>query len=242
MSNRIAKQLIYGTFYLVVWGVVIGGIYFIFIHKPPVSPPAIACSVDCLPIGAVPLSVDGPLRYFATDPQHATFLARILNTNVNYAARQFDYAITFYDAENATSGSLVGQSFIYSGEEKFVIIPNQPLATTFDHAAVEVKNVHWVPADAMGAAPQFSFRNLASSRSGATVSVSGKILNQDVVILKHVLIVAVFRGVDGQPIGASQTEVDDLSPEQPTDFSIIYPAVTGLDPSNDQVFAYAVKG
>ncbi len=57
----------------------------------------------------------------------------------------------------------------------------------------------------------------------------------------HILVVAVFYGANGVPMGASQTVIDSIAPNETRDFSVVYPATPGLDPSLTKAFAYVLR-
>src|SRR6266481_4062750 len=209
MSTRRAKQLLYGTFYAIIWGVFFTIIYFIFLRQPPAPVLAIPCAVDCLPMGATPFATQGDISAFTTSAGHVTFLASIANSNSNYGAASFNYSFNLYDATGASLGSVTGQSFIYPGEQKYIIDPNVSVPAGFDHATFAFSGVQWVSSDAIGFAPQFTFQNIMPRAASGTIAVGGEIVNNDVAVLHRVDVVTIFTGSSGAPIGASETEVNE---------------------------------
>lgn len=239
MSTRRAKQLIYGAFYAILWILFFWGIYAIFI-RPSASNPVACQGTGCTPTSAGPIVVEGLVNSFVTSPGHYTFLAEVANPNANQAAQSFDYAFNLYDASNTLIASFPGQSFLYPSEIKYLVLPNEILSSPVARAEFTVKNPVWMSSTEK--VPQFSFPNLQTASASTTVAVNGKIVNSDVFSFAPVTIVAIFKDSNGNPVGASQTQVDSLAPGAAANFSIMYPALPNVSPSNYQVFAYGVKG
>ena len=96
-------------------------------------------------------------------------------------------------------------------------------------------NVQWAASSTTGGVPQFAFQNVQAGVGSTTVSVSGQIVNDDVASFGSVLIIVVFKDDGGNPIGASQTEINDLAPGTTQNFTVIYPAVPGINPANNEI-------
>jgi len=242
MSARRAKQLIYGVFYGLCWIIFFYGVYAIFLRPVISLPTAPACGEFCVPEGVKPIAPQGSVMSFTTSPGHYTFLAQIANVNSGYAAAGFDYTFTAYDASGTPLQSFAGQSFIYASEIKYLVDPNEIVAKPIDHMGLIITNVRWISGSALGIVPDFTFQNMEIGSSSSTVSVGGEIANKDIVSFAHVYIVGIWKGPDGTPIGASETKIDGLGAGTTADFSVIYPAVPGIDPASNQVFAYGLKG
>jgi len=237
MSTRRAKQFIYGAFYAVIWILVIWIGYSWFAKPAPSS----VCTLDCGAANAQAVAA-GSLENFMTSPGHVTFLEQLTNPNAALAAQTLDYSVDIYNASDTLIYSIPGQTFLYPGEVKYVVLPNQILGQPFDHAVFTVKDVQWVTASNVGgAAPKFSFQNIQGVVASATVSVSGQIKNGDVSSFASILVVTIFKAADGTPIGASQTEIDNFSANATQNFTVIYPNVPGIDPTKNQVYAYALR-
>jgi hypothetical protein len=239
MSTRTAKQLIYGTLYVVIWVAVVWGGYKIFARPAP--PP-------------LPAPTNQPIQILSTQaftaaPGYDTFLAKIANINSSTAAWSFDYAFNTYDASGTLIASYPGESFAYPNEVKYLVLVNQVVASSVVNfnLTIPTTTTNWVASSSYGALPQLAVEGVltrvaSSSVHGAgTVTASGELLNNDTVTFNAVFIVAVFKDASGAPIGASQTEVANIAPGQAVPFSVIYPAVVGINPAATEVEAYAYR-
>jgi hypothetical protein len=237
MSPRRAKQIIYGTFYAVVWFLIIGGIYYIFI-KPALTPPP-CTGPSCGTETAEPL-VTSTVWTFSGGSGSATYLAKITDLNSDFGAPGLDYNFDFEDASGTVIETIPGTSFIYPNQIKYILAPNKA-SVNQPNLALDLSNVQWVVSSSMGAAPQFTFGNIATQNNGATVAITGQVTNDDVAAFDKVLIIAIFKDASGNPIGASQTEVDQFAPNTTENFSVIYPAAPGINPANNELEAYALR-
>lgn len=241
MSTRRAKQLIYGALYVVVFGLIGAACYGVVLLMAPKVPVAAPCTENCIPSGVGPI-VTSTVTTFVTSPQHYTFLEQIANTDSDYTAEYFTYSFDIYDASGTVIQSVPGTSFLYAGQTKFIVAPNVTVADPGVATGFSIDNVYWVASSTLGEIPQFSVQNTQSSETTSTVTVSGQITNQTIAAFQYVLVDVVFKGPSGSPVGATQTELNGLQPGQTVDFSVFYPANGSIDPSNNEVFVYGIRG
>lgn len=241
MSTRRAKQIIYGAFYLVFLALICAAIYGIFRLVSPAAPAVASCTSDCMPVGAGSIATSS-VQTFITSPGHYTFLEQIANTNEDYAAEYFDYAVDFYDASGTVIQSIPGSSFVYGAQTKYLVVPNQTVADPGVATGFTVSNVYWVASSTLGALPQFNVQNLQTGMTSTTASVSGQITNTAIATFQYVFVDVIFAGPDGSPVGATQTELNDVGPDQTVNFSASYPANAAINPANHQVLVYGIKG
>jgi hypothetical protein len=237
MSTRRAKQIIYGTFYGLIWLAVLAGIYYIFI-KPALTPPP-CTGPACGSASAQPLATS-TVWTFSAGPQSDTYLAQVTNLNANFGASGFDYNFDFENASGSVVETIPGSSIIYPNQIKYIVAPNeQPVAEP--NLSLDLSNVQWVQSSSIGSVPQFAFENIETQTNSSTVSISGQVTNNDIAAFGEVLIVAVFKDASGNPIGASQTEIDNFAANSTQSFSVIYPAAPGINPANNELEAYALR-
>jgi hypothetical protein len=245
MSTRTAKQLIYGTLYILIFLAICGGIYFLFIH------PFVGASVaQCTPSTCTPTSTAAILASlvatFTTSPQHDTFLGQIVNSNPDFGAQLINYEVDLYDASDTILQSIPGQSFVYANQNKYLVIPNVVIAQPFDHAALNITSVSWLASSTLGAVPmvaqgQFALQNIQANSASTTVSVGGQLTNSGIGSFAQVMVVVLFKDVNGDPIGASQTELDNVTGGETVNFSVIYPNESTIDPALNEILIYAIR-
>jgi hypothetical protein len=187
----------------------------------------------------------GGVQSFVTSLGHYTFLAQIANANTDFGARSVGYSIDLYGGASSTLiASIPGQSFIYGGEVKYLLVPNLLVSTPFTNASLTIMNANiaWITSSTMGGVPQFVVQNLGPGPlSSSTVSVNGELTDNDASAFSNILIVGVFKDVNGNVIGASQTELDGIAPNQTETFSVSYPVTPDIDPSLTELYAYALR-
>jgi hypothetical protein len=255
MNLRRTKQFIYGALYAIIWFGICAAVYARYLSPAPSCFDNIQnqgelgvdcggpCATVCIPKDIHAISPLGAPSIFFSSPGHYTLLAEVANTNPGFAARSFDYHFDLYDASGNIFASIPGKSFAYSGEVKYLIAPNLAIATSVDHTALVVSNPDWVAAAALGLVPQFKnplpvMGNLFSS---STITVKGRLVNGDISVFTNILIIGIFRGANGNPLGASQTIIDRLGPNETQDFSVMYPSGQAIDPLQTQFYAYALR-
>ncbi len=274
MTMRRAKQLIYGTLYLIILAGIVWGVRTLF-FRPVAScfdglqdqgeagvdcggPCAKLCTpaafADIAVLGNV--SVFNPYPHLSSLPQHYAVLARVANPNAEFGTENFSYTFNLYDAAGNLLQSLPGQSFIYAGEVKYLIAPNVAVGGVVDHATLAVAPLatsSWTPTSSMGTVPQFGnpLAITGSSVSSSTapgggagagmLAVTGRITDADASVFANILIVAIFYDDAGNPVGASETTLDGIVPNQTENFSVAYPAVPGIVPALTKAYAYALR-
>ncbi len=245
MSIRRAKQLIYGTLFLLIALAVCGGAYLLFIHPFASAPVAVCTPGTCAPTGTAPL-IAGPVLTFVTSPGHYTFLAQATNQNAGYGAQVLDYEIDLDDASGTVLRSIPGESFIYPSQSKYLAALNQTVAQPFDHAALVFTGVSWLSSSTIGAIPavaagQFALQNIQASTSPVGISVGGQLINTGVASYGQVVVMVIFDDGAGNPIGVSQTELEGVAAGTTNDFSVLYPAEPNINPGHDQILVYALR-
>ena len=238
---RRGKQVIYGFIYLVFWCAVAAAIYFLFFRPGP--PAAVTCGNRCVPTSTRPLAALGNVFMFTTGSGSATLLAQVENPNTIAAAKNFAYQFDLLDASGSLVQTISAESFAYAGDVNYLLAPNQSIATSAVQASLTIGSTTWASPSVVGAVPALSLQNVATGggTDGAPLAVTGEIVDQDVSSFNHLLIVAIFNDANGTSVGASQTELDSIAPNQMENFSITYPAVPNADPSRTQLFAYALR-
>ena len=233
MSLRTAKQIIYGAFYLIFLGAVISTAYF-FLLKPEPScfdnkqtqnekgvDCGGICSKECLPQGLRPLELVDRILTFKTSPGKISALARVGNPNQEHAAKSFSYSFVFYNSGREEIKSFSGRSFIYAGEAKYVLLPNVEPGADFSRLEFHSGDYDWVAEEFYGEAPILEISGVGAKIDGRSIVVEGRILNNDTIAVSEVTLLAIMRNNQGNIVGASQTEIDGVFPNETKSFSII---------------------
>ena len=241
MSTRRAKQIVYGMFYIVLWAAFIAVIWFAVRLLAPSAPAPVPCTPStCAPTSTAPISVS-PVTTFLSSPGHYTFLAQIQDTNQDYAVSYFDYSIDLEDSSGTVLQSIPENSFIYAGQTKYLVVPNVAVPQAPVSVVLSVKDAYWAATSTLGSIPAFTTENLTAGTTSSTVSVGGEITNANLSVTRYVFVDVIFVGTDGSPVGASQTELNNVAPDQTVGFSVSYPQTGSIDPTKSQVVVYGLK-
>lgn len=266
MTTRHAKQVIYGALYLLIFAGIVAGIYYAFFYIRPSCFDNIqnqgeagvdcggTCAKVCIPTNLSTISVLGNgVQVFNIFPAHSLLpihyglLAQVANVNAGYASPDFGYRFDLYDASGTVFQSVSGHSFLYGSEVKYLAVPNVAATAPVGHAALVIENPTWVPAGAMGLIPLFGNGRGAPlpitdvAVTSSTVTVSGALTDRDIATFTNVLVVAIFYDASGNPIGASQTVIDSITPNETRNFSVMYPWMPNINPALTKAFAYALR-
>ena len=246
MSTRRAKQLIYGTFYFLIVLVVCAGVYFVFVAPFITASTPVTCTPStCAPTSTAPIAAS-IVSTFVTSPGHDTFLAQLQNADADYGASLINYELDFDNASDTVIQSISGQSFVYPSQNKYILLPNETSPATYDHMVLVVTSAEWLASGTIGIDPGigpggFALQNIQASVASTTVSVGGQIVNTGVASYAQVIVMALFKDGGGNIIGVSQTELDNVSAGATNNFSVIYPAVSNINPAVSQILVYALR-
>lgn len=254
MDRRLRKQMLYGTFYVCVLLIIVIGFYFLFLQPAPSCFDNVQnqgelgidcggpCAEICLPQGLKQIEQVDRISAFEPDSAHVSLLVRVNNPNIDYASKNFTYTFALYDNQNKLVKSFSGDSYIYGGEVKYLFLPNLALSrSSFDRTELSIKTTEWIPATQFKGPPQILAQSVRTSISGNDLTVDGQVVNSDTSVFPKVLIIAVFRGQYDQSAGVSQTEIENLVPNETRQFSIFYPAIENVDLSGTKLFIYAQR-
>jgi len=257
MASRVQKQIFYGIFYLALFAILYSIFYILFLKPAPTCSDNIQnqseqgidcggpCAKICIPQSVKQISVNFSL-FFVLGNSHVSLLAKVTNLNQDYASRNFAYKFSLYDSSGAAIQSFSGESFIYAGEAgKYILLPNVSLSgasgAKISRADFKIQDSGWVPASDFRGPPALAISGTNTNASGTGIAVGGYVTNKDTVEFGRVTVVAVFYGKLGQPTGASETELDNLSPNELRTFSIVNPPIADVDISKTEFRAYGLR-
>ena len=249
--NRRLKQLIYGSIYLAIFLALVLWIYFSFFHNPPTCFDSIknqdeegvdcggSCLEICLPNQFGTIEIVDRVRILRIDDEHVSILVKIQNNNLDFAAESFNYTLSILDSKDKVVTPIFGTSYIYHGEVKYIAAPNIRISPTIAaRATFEISNPKWILGEKLSK-PDVSIQNHRTSLLGNEVKVEGSLISHDPAILKNTKIIAVFFGQFGLPVGVSQTEIENLEPNDTRSFVINHALLDNILADKTQVFVFA---
>ena len=254
---RQLRQLLYGIFYILVWGAIAYGVYFFVLRVPPTCSDGVQngrekgidcggkCNLVCLPPALQAIRISEPLQILSFmvggEEKRASVFFEIQNPNEDAAARSFSFTINWYGPSSIFLGTKTGTSFIYEREVKHIVLPNIELPRDTMYGEVVVGIPNWVDAE-MFRKPELSVREGRVVSSEGWIRAEGVLVNNDTVILPTVSLSALFYNTQGNIVAVSAVELDQLKPHEPRTFSIAHPVDARVDLGRvPQVVAEAVR-
>lgn len=228
---RTIKQFIYGGIFLIILALIVWWIVGLVYTPHPTcfdnrknqgetgidcGGPCISCEIKSL----FPIRVSG--KYIIPLPSGIGVAVELTNRNTNWAAQSFEYSIVLKDQFGNSLGSFSGNSFIYGGELKYLVIPQVDIASS-SVASIEIniQNPQWVPATQFQK-PDIETQDLRTTNEGGVV-VSARIYNKDVQLFTNTQVLALVFNRLGTLIGAAQTVIDSLPALSSVSVRIIFP-------------------
>lgn len=249
--SHLGKQLAYGVFYLVFFGAIVFLIYFLFFRQAPSCFDGIrsqnetgvdcggVCAKFCLPADLKPIEIVGDVSVFRPSADQLSFLAKIQNPNSEAGAKSFGYRFDLYDENNRMVKTVSGESFVYASEIKYLAeFADVKSLPKIDHVELSLTNLEWVNSDDF-ARPKIILQDKKIESSGGDVKISGRLLNDDTLDFPATMVVVVLKGAYGQLLGVSETRLDNLMAGEARSFTVLHPAVPGLDPGKTGISIFA---
>jgi len=247
MTRRIAKQLLYGFLYLVVLAAIVFGLYRLFVVPAPSCTNGVqdqnetgvdcggVCGIVCTS-AAKTIDVVGDVRVFRPTTDRTVLLVELRNPNADLAAQNFRYRFDLQDDSGASAGTVSGDSYLYAGEIRYLAAFGNGSAAA--RATLTVENPDWV-ATAVFPQPTLTVRDSQFASSTGMFTVTGHIVNRGTLTLPAVTVLAIFNGRFGEPAGASQTELDLVTPGEERAFTVVYPAIPNVADPKPKLFVTA---
>lgn len=232
--NRLLKQFIYGSIYLIVFTAFVYGAYVLFIYVRPAScfdnrqnqgEKGVDCGGPCEPCGlklVQDIATSTP-QILEIDSNRVSILAEIRNFNQDFGAENFSYNLNFYDFSGKQIKSILGNSFIYAGEIKNIIEPLVEIPfSTIARSEILVSNVSWIPSEKF-VKPETEAREIKIEELDGTVSVRGLLINNGAFRLRQIGVSAIVFNKSGLRLGISKTALQDIDAFGQRVFSITIP-------------------
>lgn len=246
------KQLLYGLFYLAVFGVVIFIIYLIWFKPAPscfngvrdVGEEGVdcgeVCSGACVDPNSSQIQISELAQIFHPTATSISLMVQVQNPNSEIAAENFPYKFVLRDVQGNILHEVSGESFVYASEIKYIAEFNLqfPDISRITSADFVLGMPRWV-SKTLFAKPEVSVQNFTTSESDSGIKVEGDFINNDTVPAKEVTILAVFYSNVGRPAGISKSQSGTVAPEQQQSFSVFHPALGNINFSGTKIYLYA---
>ena len=241
--NNLIKQIIFGTFFLIILFLIGFAVYSFFFKQPAScfdkkqnqSETGIDCGGSCqaCELKTIRSLEVNWVRTFSADDK-AVLVAEIKNPNTNYASDNFliNFDILGKGGEKIKSISKIG-SFIYASDVKCLIEITNINYLEIGDVEISFLNINWLSKTEF-AKPIIQTREIITkSLSGnSEIEISGTAINDNNYPLSLIRIIAFLNNSSGLKIGVSKTELNDISPYGEKTFKIVFPKNISLRKSS----------
>lgn len=243
--SRIIKQIIYGTLYIAIAGLIVYGLSSLNIFSAPScldnkqnqGEGGIDCGGSCIPCAIKNLQpIRSQVQIFGVNG-NTNAVITFANPNLEYGADSFTYTLNFYNQAKENIFSLAKDSFIYPAEaQKVIVEPN--LRIGFPGIAGEpelvISNPNWKPG-AEFPEPRVQTRQIKTEIAGSQAAVTGILVNRESFTISRAGVGAlIYQNLpDGNTrlVGASKTFLQNLNSLEERAFTIIIPLESALTKS-----------
>ena len=254
MSNRFLKQLIFGVFYLAIFGGTFYVVYLLsfqgvpscFDNRRNQGEVEIDCGGPCVPCELKhlsPISFFGEPEILPIDKESVAVFFRVKNPNAAYGAESLRYTLNFYDIAGIKLGETSGSTFVYPGRIRALVeVPIKLSAERVTRVDLKVSDLKW-RSKADFDTPSVQSRNIkVEFPQKDQAKITGVVLNNNSFPLSSADIMITIGDKLGTKIGASRTILRDLLPFQERAFSVFLPlAGQFINPDATEVFVEALR-
>jgi len=238
MENTQRKKIIIITIYLLIFFLIIFGLYYIFKPKPSCfdniqnqNEKGIdcggVCQKECNEIkahnliigetGIVPSGIVGKYDFYA----------KVSNPNVAFGDKNLTYEIEFKDADGNTIVSQLGSSFVLPSEEKYIIQNNIELSTIPTSGILKIISSDWTRFDDYYERPDIQIVNKNYSEVSDGVGFAnahGLLRNRSPFDFDGIKIQVILRDIDGKVLALNSTEMKNIKAGEDRDFKVFWPS------------------
>ena len=221
MNNSFIKQIIFGSFFLIILFLIGFAIFLIFFKQPAScfdgrknqNETSIDCGGSCqtCELQAIRPIETNWVRFFSTNGK-AIIAAEIKNPNINYASDNFsiNFNVLGKNGEKIKSISKIG-SFIYSSDIKCVIEITDINYSEIGNVELLFSDASWLAKDEF-LKPTMQIREIITKalNGSSEIEISGTALNNNNYPLSLIRIVAFLNNSSAIKIGASKTELNKI--------------------------------
>jgi len=207
-KRRLLKKIFIATIYLAVFTGLGTGLYFLF-RPTPVPPPPLAPTI-------YPIEIIWS-QTFVTGSDLYSVAARIRNPNTNFGASNFSYTFYLYDANGVLLTTSAGESYIWPGESKYIILGGINLTKTPVKTLLQIGEPTWREVKNFSGV-DLTLGNInygkGKTGSGKFFSVDFTASNNTPYDLDKVYVSAIVLDKDELPIAVASTFLENLKSKE----------------------------
>lgn len=219
--KRFLKQLIYGIFYLALFGAFGSGIYILTEEPPPIdcnlTPGLEICELRSASI------VQGEIINLPQSETTTIIIAEISNSSLKYGLSKIGYVFRIFSKFGPEMLKLSGSTSLYPGEKKYIFYPGINLVSS-DIGEIDLSfdAANWQPVGSLPEKPVITLNKGQTKAEENSTTVEGTVASS--AFLDEIYIFAAgIEALNGRIIGASSARVTGLSAGIPKPFKIFLP-------------------
>ncbi len=232
MEKSQRKQIIIAAIYLIIFGLIGTGIFFLVKPTPSLcldkvrqcGGPCASCEIlDLKPFEIIWVKI------FPAGVNNYDLAARIRNPNLGWGAASFDYKLEVFDKAGDSIGSRSGKYFLLPGSDTFLIENN--FQTDRPIGRVELilsfpSQTKWQKLQTLAGfdlkARNLSSRQLKPPETGFA-ELTGTVVNASDFGFERLIVKAVLLSKDGQPLAINKTELRTVRAHEERFFKMTWP-------------------
>jgi hypothetical protein len=242
-SQRTIKRLVIILVYLIIFGFIGTGSYFLFRTKPTCADKiqnqgeaGVDCGGPCAACAQMPKAENLGVIEKAIIPGGSgkyDALVKIVNPNSQLGAANFDYSFNLLDGAGKIIAKSEGSNFILPGQTKYILAFNISPDTKPESLDFEISSFNWnlfsefEEPDITVYAKEF---NLASGGESGFARLTAKMRNQSGFDFHEISAAAVIRGGDGTPIAVNETNFNDVRVNEEREVNFSWSSPFAIDP------------
>jgi len=205
--RRFFKRIFIAVIYLAVFTGLGIGVYFLFrpVPAPPITTPTI-----------YPIEIIWS-QTFVTGSDLYSVAARIRNPNTNFGASNFSYTFYLYDANGILLTTSAGESYIWPGESKYIILEGINLTKTPVKTLLQIDEPTWREVKNFSGV-DLTLGNInygkGKTGSGKFFSIDFTASNNTPYDLDKVYVSAIVLDKDELPIAVASTFLENLKSKE----------------------------
>ncbi|MCL4403952.1 hypothetical protein M1432_01230 [Patescibacteria group bacterium] len=236
--TRIAKQIIYGIFFIAVIGLVAAAVSGTFSGAAPA-----ACAGDCGPAGPAIVEVGTPVVMKTESGSFLAVLVEVKNSSADYGVSNLDYSISLTDGAGRTLAVLSQSDDVLPGEDKYLLAVSNDGAVIPNVAAASFSAAPpaWQPASAFPSQPLSLSAGPAVSSGSSSIAVTGAVKNGGGIAATGIKALVLVFDKYQNPLFGGETVIS-IPPFGETGFTVDLPAdlqnVSLIDPARTKIYLY----
>ena len=247
-SQRTKKRLVIIFVYLVIFGLIGTGFYYLSRTAPTCTDKiqnqketGIDCGGPCATCQEMPNAENLKVIEKAIVPGEAgkyDALVRITNPNSRLGAAKFDYSFNFLDGSGKIVAKSIGTNFILPGQTKYVLAFNLSPETIPESLDFEISSFEWSKfleyeePDIAIYSKEFS---LAGGGEIGFAKLQAKMRNQSGYDFRQITEKSVIRNSNGDPVAINQTGFNDVRMNEEREINFNWSSTFQIDPISAKI-------